>query len=308
VVDDRLRVLITGGAGFIGSRVAAAALDGGADVTILDDFSTGDPAAVPVGASLVVADVREPAVVDEIARVRPARVIHAAAQVSVARSVEDPELDAAVNVRGTELVLEGSRRAGVERIVFLSSGGAVYGETDGAGESDPVEPKSPYGRDKLAAEGAVRASGMSHAIARLANVYGPGQRADLEGGVVAILIEHLLAGDPIEIHGDGEQRRDFIHVDDASAAILALAGAPMRGIWNVGTARTWSIRELLAELEALIGPAVSIREVEPRVGDVRNSRLLIDRIRAEIGWQPRIDLPTGLRATLDARDLSTGRR
>jgi UDP-glucose 4-epimerase len=175
----------------------------------------------------------------------------------------------------------------------VSSGGAVYGETAGAGEDDPPAPKSPYGEHKLAAEALVRV-GPGPAIARLANVYGPGQRSDQDGGVVAIFCEALTGSAPITIHGDGEQRRDLILVDDVVDALAAMLRTDARGTWNVATGRPTSINALVAALQARLGPAVAIQRAPARPGDVRDSTLRIDRIRADLGWSPRFDLDTGL--------------
>lgn len=306
MVDVRLRVLVTGGAGFIGSRVASAWVSRGAQTLVLDDLSTGVEESVPAGAELVVADIADPAVIDTVEALRPEVVVHAAAQVSVARSDEDPARDEAVNVRGTKHIVEGAQRAHSRRFVFVSSGGAVYGETSGADEDSPVAPKSAYGQNKRLAEVLVEESGLSYGIARLGNVYGPGQRGDLEGGVVAIFIERLAAGLPIEIHGTGDQRRDFVHVDDAATALLAISDTSRTGTWNVGTGVATSIQALLRQLEGLLGPAVELRLTPMRRGDVAESCLRIDRIRAELGWKPTVDLRTGLSTLVGSSPTRAG--
>ena len=290
-----MRVLITGGAGFIGSHLVGSFAARGEQVAIIDDLSTGRLAAVPPGADLVVTDIAEPSVVGVIADLRPGLVIHAAAQASVTASIADPERDRAVNLEGTRHVIAAARQASEPpRLVFLSSGGAIYGETTGADEDAPARPDSPYAAHKLAAEQAVAESGLPHAIARIANVYGPRQRGDLEGGVVAIFADRLGSGEQVTIFGDGEQTRDFVHVDDVVKAIGAMADAAVSGTWNVGTGRATSVNQLLALLEVGLGPAVEARHEPERPGDVRHSRLVIGRAATQLGWQARISLEEGI--------------
>ncbi len=185
------KVLVTGGAGFIGSHIVDALLMAGHEVTVIDDLSSGSLDQIPASVTFIQCDVADRLVSDHIRVAQPDLVIHAAAQVSVNASVEDSERDRRVNLAGTENVLRGAREAGARRFVFISSGGAVYGEAEGSTEADVPNPANPYGIHKLAAEGYVRSSGLQYAIARFANVYGPRQRSDLEGGVVSIFIERL---------------------------------------------------------------------------------------------------------------------
>jgi len=297
------RVLVTGGAGFIGSHLVAALRKAGREVVVFDDLSSGSVANLPSDVPLVQMDVADPAIVPLIADAAPGLVIHAAAQVSVPRSMADPDRDRAVNLIGTQHVLEGARMAGAKRFVFISSGGAVYGEASNADEGDAPAPASYYGLHKYAAEGYVRLSAMSHGIVRLPNIYGPRQRSDLEGGVVAIFIESLLASRPITMFGDGAQVRDFLHVEDAVAGILTVAAAGADGTWNVATGRATSINELLAHLQRLVGVHVAVQRAPARAGDVRNSSLAIRRIVADLGWMPRYELGEGL-----AQTLAEGRR
>ena len=294
-MDLPVKVLITGGAGFIGSHIARGVAARGWDPVILDDLSTGSRAAIPTGVELVLHDISRSDTADVVALIGADVVIHAAAQVSVARSMADPARDRAVNVVGTERVLEGSERGGAQRIVFLSSGGAVYGEASGAAEDDAPRPASYYGAHKWVAERYVELSRIPHGIARIANVYGPGQRSDLEGGVVAIFKERLLAGDAIVVHGDGEQVRDFIHVEDVVDAVLAMASSERSSTWNVGTSRETSVLGLLYETEGVLRRTATVTFGPARPGDVRRSSLDIGRIRSQLGWRPRLTLAEGLR-------------
>ncbi len=298
---------MTGGAGFIGSRIGRALVGRRDDVTVLDDLSGGSREAVPTGARLIEASVADSSVIRVVAGVRAELVIHAAAQVSVLRSLDAPEGDWLVNVDGTRHVVEGARAGGARRFVFLSSGGAIYGDSDGAAESSPPAPKSPYGRSKLAAESIVTTSRLDHGIARLANVYGPRQRSDLEGGVVAILTDRLLDGLPVEIHGSGRHTRDLVHVDDVVNAVLEICGARATGTWNVGTGQATSVLDLLHRLERLIGTTAHVEWRPARPGDITSSRLSIERIGRELGWHPRWELDAGLRAMLDEMAVADAR-
>ena len=199
--------------------------DRGWQVEALDNLSTGDAANVPLGVKLHVGDIQSDSDIRAVMRAAAFdAVVHCAAQTSVERSMKDPELDHAVNVLGTRSLAAAARQAGVGRFVFLSSGGAIYGETDEpADERAPLVPLNCYGLNKLMAENEVQEAGISYCILRLSNVYGPGQRSDPEGGVVAIFRERLLCGKPLEIHCGGEQVRDFVYVTDVAAAVVAAA-------------------------------------------------------------------------------------
>ena len=291
-------MLVTGGAGFIGSHLVDALLAAGQEPVVLDNLASGDRENLPDGAKLVEMDIADAGVVGAIAELNPEVVIHAAAQVSVAVSMQDPHLDLAVNVQGTANVIEGAKAASARRFVFISSGGGVYGESDGAGEDTQPRPKSYYSARKYLGERYVELSGLSYANARLANVYGTRQRSDIEGGVVAIFTERLHRGQPILINGTGEQRRDLVYVADVVDSFLAMARSDRDGTWNVGTGVSTSILELLRALESEIGPATEVRYAPPRPGDVNNSRLAIGSIENDLGWRPKFDLAAGIADTI----------
>jgi UDP-glucose 4-epimerase len=301
-----MRILITGGAGFIGSTLADACLAQGHRVAVVDDLSAGREANVAGGARLYKVDVRTPALDEVMAAERPDLVSHHAAQVSVRRSVDDPMLDASINVLGTLNVLETARRHGVRRVVFASTGGAIYGEPDGpaAAEDHPRRPQSPYAIAKLAAEhylDGYRRGGLEVVVLRYGNVYGPRQDPHGEAGVVAIFIQRILAGLTPTIFGDGEQVRDFVYVDDVVRANLLAheaalpAGRP--AVYNVGTGRGTSVNALWAALAAIARPAVSPSHEPARTGDLLRSVLDVTRARRELGWQPQVDVAEGLART-----------
>lgn len=294
------RILVTGGAGFIGRQLVAALHAQGDRVVVLDDLSGGDPAGLPGTVDVVVADVADPHVVERIVALRPTHVVHAAAQVSVARSMADPARDRAVNLVGTAHVTDAARTVGARRIVFVSSGGAVYGETPlaAADEATLPTPMSYYGVHKLAAERYVALGGLSHAIARPSNVYGPGQRSDLEGGVVAIFCERLAAGLPVTIYGSGLQSRDFLSVFDLVAGLRLLLDDGPSGTWNIASGTETSVVDLLAEIEQQIGRRTTVDWRGPRVGEVRRSALSAELLRTELGWRPERSLADGLREVL----------
>ncbi len=300
-------ILVTGGAGFIGSHCVDALVAAGARVTVVDDLSSGRAERVPEGVDLHEADIRDAAAIRDIfANARPSGVLHLAAQVSVPRSVADPATDAAINVLGTANVLTAAIAVGARAFVNTSSGGAVYG--DGpvpADESAPIAPLSPYGASKAAAERyvdwAAGTQGIAACSLRLSNVYGPRQDDQGEAGVVAIFVNRALAGQPLELHGDGEQTRDFVHVADVVRAQLAALTAEARGSLNVGTGATTSIRELAEAVVDAVGHAADreLRFGPAREGDVRHSRLTCDLAAAELGIRPEIALSDGVRDTVD---------
>lgn len=287
-------ILVTGGAGFIGSHLVDSLVDAGEEPVVLDNFASGDRENLRQDVRLIEADIADPNAVSLIADLRPEVIIHAAAQVSVAVSMQNPHLDLAVNVQGTANVLEAAKVAGTRRFVFISSGGGVYGESDGADENTLPRPKSYYSAHKYVGECYVEFSGLSYANARLANVYGSRQRSDLEGGVVAIFTERLQKKQPILINGTGEQQRDLVYVADVVDSLIAMANSDRDGTWNVGTGRSTSILELLHALEDQIEPAVEVRHGPLRPGDVKNSRLEIRSIKDDLGWEPRYSLADGI--------------
>ncbi len=291
--------MVTGGAGFIGSHVAAALLARGDEVHVLDSLVTGSREKVPAGAELHVGDIRTDAGA-LFESVRPELCVHLAAQADVGTSVERPDYDAEVNVLGTVRVLEAARAHGTH-VVFSSTGGAIYGECDGpAAEDAPRRPISPYGISKLAGEEYVggwnRLFETGHVSLRFANVYGPRQEASLEGGVIAIFLERLAAGEETTIFGDGEQRRDFIYVGDVVRGVLAAIGHA-GGVYNIGTGVETSINELHAVCRRVTGVNRAPAYAEARPGDVRRSVTDPALAERELDWRAEQSLEDGLRLT-----------
>lgn len=299
-----MRAIVTGGAGFIGSHLVDALLARGGDVHVVDNLSTGSRENLAPAATLHELDIRDEALEQVIAPLRPEVVFHLAAQADVGTSVERPTFDADVNVVGTVRVLEAARASGA-RVVFASSGGAIYGECERpAREDDAPQPLSPYAASKLAGEEYLatwnRLYAAGHVTCRLANVYGPRQLPTLEGGVVAIFLDRLRDGRETEIFGDGSQTRDFVHVGDVARALIAAAGAPGGGVYNVGS----GISTAIVELHALCAEVAGV-EREPsfgaaRPGDLRHSLIDPSRAAGELGWRAETMLPDGLTDTWNA--------
>jgi UDP-glucose 4-epimerase len=294
-----VRAVVTGGAGFIGSHVVDALVARGDEVHVVDSFATGRRENLNPAATLHEHDIREPLrpLFDTI---RPEVVAHLAAQADVGTSVEQPELDAQVNVLGTLNVLEAARPHDAQ-VIFSSTGGAIYGECERpAREDDPRGPVSPYGTSKLAAEEYLatwnRLYETRHVALRFANVYGPRQLPKLEGGVVSIFIDRLRGGESITIYGDGEQTRDFVYVGDVVAAVLASIGQH-GSTFNIGTGTETSVNELFEACRRIAGIEVHAEHAPPKPGDALRSVLDVSRAERELGWRPRTALADGLELT-----------
>ncbi|HXG43028.1 MAG TPA: NAD-dependent epimerase/dehydratase family protein [Dehalococcoidia bacterium] len=288
------RVLVTGGAGFIGSHIVEALLAQGWEVEVLDDLSAGCPANLPPGVPLHRGDVCSPGDLGCLTA-RFEAVVHCAGQTSVGLSVRRPDLDWQVNVLGTANLVLWAAARGVGRFVFLSSGGAVYGETPRpAREACRPRPLSPYGRHKLLGEMLVRASGLPYAVLRPSNVYGPRQRAGAEGGVVAIFLQRMLSGHELEVYGDGLQERDFVHAADVAAAAALAVRWPQDVVWNVATGRAMTMLGLACLLGQVLGARPRLRFLPPRPGDVRRSVLDPSCLLSTGRWGPPLALEEGL--------------
>ncbi|MEA2633572.1 MAG: UDP-glucose 4-epimerase [Chloroflexota bacterium] len=299
-----MKVLVTGGAGFIGSHVADRLLKDGHEVVILDDLSTGHVEHLNPAARFYQMDIQSPWL-DELFKIeRPEAVLHEAAQASVRRSVEDPGFDAGVNVMGTVTLLQASVRHGVRRFLFASTGGALYGDTDviPTPEDYPTLPVSPYGASKLAAEVYLRTfhalHGLSYAALRYANVYGPRQDPHGEAGVVAIFARRLLSGETARINGDGKQTRDFVYVGDVAEANARSLTSDVVGSFNVGTGVETDINAIFQLLKRLAGNNQTEVHGPALPGEQRRSVVDARKIQKVMGWRPQTSLEAGLDATV----------
>ncbi len=301
-----MKALITGGAGFIGSHAVDLLLENGFQVVVVDDLSTGRAANLDPRARFHRLDVRSPELARLFETEQPDFVCHYAAQVDVRRSVADPLFDAQVNVIGSLNLLECARRAGIRRFVYISTGGAVYGEPQylPCDEDHPVNPLSQYGASKHIVEHYLYLYhanyGLDYTVLRFPNVYGPRQDPNGEAGVVAIFTRQMLRGEPVTINGDGEQTRDFVYVTDcARANLLALTIPHENGIYNLGSERGTSINELFSVLAGITQYPLPPRHGPPKLGETRYIYLRAAKIAKTLGWQPTTSLEDGLRQTVE---------
>ncbi len=304
-----MKILVTGGAGFIGSHVAEAYLENGHEVVIVDNLSGGRRENLPAGARFHLLDIGSPELEKLFAYERPEVVNHQAAQISVTVSARDPALDARVNALGLLNVLEASVRCGARKLIFASSGGAIYGETDRlpTPEDHPPAPLSPYGIHKLLGEHYLRyyrhQHGLDYTALRYANVYGPRQNPEGEAGVVAIFIRRLLDGRTPVLYAYPQEpdgmSRDYVYVGDvAEASLRALQGGSAEVV-NIGTGIATTTGALYRQIEAALGQRVPPERAAARPGDLRHSCLDVSRARAVLSWQPRTDLARGLAETVE---------
>jgi UDP-glucose 4-epimerase len=301
-----VKVLVTGGAGFIGSHVADALLQRGHAVVALDNLSSGKRQNVPEQARLEVLDITSKQAAELIAAERFDAIMHLAAQMDVRRSVDDPGFDAQVNIVGMLNLLEAARKAGTRRVIFSSTGGAIYGEQDTfpANESHPRRPLSPYGCSKAAGEtylGFYKAQyGLDYVSLRYANVYGPRQNPHGEAGVVAIFCQKLLSGAGCTINGDGGQTRDFVYVADvARANVLALESKLSGEAINIGTGVETDINQVYGHLAKAAGVSKPATHAPGKPGEQRRSVIDNGKAARALKWQPLTPLATGLAQTLE---------
>jgi UDP-glucose 4-epimerase len=316
IMGKQKRILVTGGAGFIGSHVADAFLVAGFDVAIVDNLSTGRQENVPTGAHFYPFDIKSNDAFDLICRWQPQVLVHHAAQMSVRVSVDNPMMDAQENILGSLNLFEAAARAKVERIIFASTGGAMYGDQAPipAQEQDKPVPECPYGIAKLAVEHYMHFYQREHGIIplrlRYANVYGPRQNGLGEAGVVAIFIEKFLAGEQPIINGDGLQTRDFVYVGDVVTANLLALEYPQAGIFNIGTGKETDILTIYLKLKEIIGSSHGPVHGPAKPGEQRRSALASSLARERLRWQPQVSLVEGLTRTVKAfqeRALKAGK-
>lgn len=294
-----MRVLVTGGAGFIGSHVVERLLEEGHDVSVVDNLSTGDESNVAPGARLYRVDITSPEIGEVMAAERPEVVIHHAAQIDVRRSVADPIFDARVNILGSINLLEHARRAGTRKIVYASSA-AVYGNPlyVPVDEDHPILATSPYGASKYTVEKYLylyrELYGLDFTVLRYANVYGPRQDPLGEGGVVAIFTHRLAHGLPVTIFGDGEQTRDYVYVGDVALANVLALTAGGGQVVNISCSQEVSVNQLLQAMQEVAGVQAEVEWAPERPGEIRRSALSNRRAQEALGWRPTITLRQGL--------------
>jgi UDP-glucose 4-epimerase len=298
-----MRVLVTGGAGFFGSHIVDALRARSDDVVALDDLSTGDRANLDPAVPLIVADVSDrEAIQDRLSGERFDAIVHAAAKTKVVESIAQPELYHRVIVNGTSNALDVAQQSGASSFVNISTGGALYGETPTcATEESPIDTPSPYGRYKAEAEQlAASTPGLTSVTLRFANIYGPRQRTDLEGGVIAIFAGCWNRGDPLTIYGDGSAERDYLYVSDAVAAIVSALDRGATGRYNIGTGVATSVAELVRQMTALLGPPKQVIRAAERQGEIQRSCLDSSKAARDGLWRSSVPLGEGLRRTVAA--------
>lgn len=300
-----MKILVTGGAGFIGSHVADALLTAGHEVHIVDDMSGGRRENIPSNAHFHELDIRSEEAQQMVEAERFEAVFHLAAQMDVRKSVADPVFDAGINILGFLGLIEAARRGGVKKIVFASTGGAIYGEPEYTpqDENHPVLPLSPYGITKLATEKYLHfyheSYGIQYVALRYGNVYGPRQNPHGEAGVVAIFAERMLKGETAVVNGSGEQTRDYVFVGDVVRANLAALEYGSSGTFNIGTGVETDVNHLFRQIKHLTGSDLPERHVDAKPGEQMRSVLGCDLAATELDWTPQTAVDDGLRKTVD---------
>lgn len=301
-----MKILVTGGAGFIGSHIVDAYIGEGHEVSVLDDLSSGKKEYVNAEAEFYLGTITDRGRVTEvIAEVKPDIINHHAAQMSVRKSVEDPVFDATVNVIGLLNLLESARTVGVKKMIFASSGGAVYGDAKTIPTPDdyiPPEPLSPYGITKFVSEHYLRFYHQTYNIPyvalRYANVYGPRQNPHGEAGVIAIFVKKLLSAQPPVINGDGKQTRDYVYVGDLVEASVQAVQASYIGTCNIGTSKETDVLEIVRELKDILKTSVEAIHGPAKPGEQRRSCLDVSRAKEVLQWSPKTALREGLQKTI----------
>ena len=297
-----MKILVTGGAGFIGSHLVKALDAQGHEVFVVDNLSSGKRENVPSHIKLIEGDIR---IMDQHKNLpnKVDAIFHLAAQIDVRHSVTDPLFDASVNVQGTISVLEYAIKSGAQRIIFSSSGGAIYGSTDIIPTHERVNPasSSPYGIAKFAAEEYVklysRLHNLHYVVLRYSNVYGPGQSGSLESGVIAIFSELAFNQKPLTVFGDGEQTRDFVYVGDVVRANLAALATQVQDTFNICTGEETTINQLVANLKNVVPHDLDIANTPAKKGEERRSCLAPQKANKYLGWKPLKSLEQGLAET-----------
>ncbi len=302
---DSKTVLVTGGAGFIGSHLVDRLLELGNRVVVLDDLSSGRLANLSNRINFHHTDINEANLDETFSRENPQLVFHLAAQVSVSTSMRNPLMDAEANILGTLRLLEASRRHGVEKFIYSSTGGALYGDPDylPCDEDHPIRPLSPYGLAKSVSEKYLELYNkmfiLNYAALRYGNVYGPRQDPNGEAGVIAIFSQAMLEGNRPVIYGSGEQERDFVYVQDVVDANLMAINDNVTGAYNIGSGESTSVNRIYQMLRDIYRFRKTPLKSPARLGDVQKISLNSKKSHREMGWRPKTDLKEGLELTAD---------
>jgi UDP-glucose 4-epimerase len=301
-----MKILVTGGAGFIGSHVSDAYLAAGHKVWVLDNLSGGKRSNVPAKATFVKADIRDGKKLLALFKKVKFDVVNShAAQMSVPDSVRDPRNDADINVFGVLNLLEAGRQTGLKKFLHVSSGGTVYGAPKKlpCTEAYPILPESPYGITKAVGEDYLRffklQYGLDYSVLRYSNVFGPRQLPHGEAGVVAIFAQRLLKGEPCTIFGDGSIIRDYVYVGDVARASLLLLKKGGGQAYNIGTNKPTTVKQLFASIAKAVGVPAAAKYGPKRPGDVQANYLSYAKAKKELGWEPRVGLDEGIRNTVE---------
>jgi UDP-glucose 4-epimerase len=301
-----MKIIVTGGAGFIGSHVVDLYITNGFEVVVIDDLSTGYEQNINPSAKFYKMDICDPEIEAIFEKERPNFVNHHAAQINVRRSVAEPLFDAGTNILGSLNLLECARKYGVQRFIYLSSGGAVYGEPEylPCDETHPVNPICPYGASKHTVEHYLNIYqvnyGLPYIVLRYANVYGPRQNPHGEAGVVAIFTGQMLSDEQVVINGDGDQQRDYVHVHDCARANLYTTRENVEtGIYNIGCGIGTSVNEIYSLLKKITGYSHDAVHAPAKLGETRNIFLDATKAKNHLGWTPMIALDQGLAEVVD---------
>lgn len=297
--------MVTGGAGFIGSHIVDLLIKEGHKVIIIDNLSSGKKGNINPAASFYHLDIRDESLKEIFAREKPDVVDHHAAQVSVRDSVTDPIADLEINIRGTVHLLELSRQYRVKKVIFASSGGAIYGEQEyfPADEKHPLRPLSPYGVAKLAGESYLyyyqQNFDLPYVALRYANVYGPRQDPFGEAGVIAIFSQNMLTGKQLIINGNGEQTRDYVYVEDVARMNMLALTDDIQGPFNVGTGKETTVNYIFKKVQSLSHSGVAAVHGEPKKGEQFRSVISAEKAKQTLGWEPKVQFDDGLKRTVE---------
>jgi UDP-glucose 4-epimerase len=300
-----MKILITGGAGFIGSHIADACIKDGHEVVIIDNFYTGKHENVNPKAKLYEMDICDPKLSGIFLKEKPDVLSHHAAQIDVRVSVEDPQFDLKVNVGGLINVMEAGRKSGLKKVIFASSGGAVYGEQDiyPAPETHPARPVCPYGLNKLSCERYLhyyeQVYGIKWTALRYGNVYGPRQNPHGEAGVVAVFLNKMLKGGQPVINGDGRQTRDYVYISDVVEANRLALKDDARGPYNVGTGIETDVNTIFSALRELTGGRCEEKHGPAKAGEQQRSSIDASKIKRGLGWSPQVSFAEGMKLTAE---------